>query len=313
MTKKKPDQKQFLAQSLVGRSGVCGLLLTGIVVVTVALNTRVIHLGYSAIWVATMLLTVLAMMVIGAGVNGRVQGILIDDRNLVSLSKFQMAVWTVIVISSLAVAAAFNQANGDQSAAIAAWKASGAPGALPLPWGPLDITIPQELLFAMGIAGTSFIATPSLLSLRSGDEPAAGTLSAATDALGLDDGQTKAQGKIFGLMQPDLASWADMFRGDEVGNAASADISKVQQFLITVLLASVYCSAAWSLFSDADAQLAVHGTRAVALIALPSLSGGFIVLMGISHAGYLAYKLVPHTPSADDTPAPAGTDDGAAG
>ena len=75
-----------------------------------------------------------------------------------------------------------------------------------------------------------------------------------------------------------------MITGDEVGNFAIPDLGKIQQLLVTILLLTVYGVSIWKAFAK-------HST----IGALPPLDQSFIWLMGVSHAGYLAYKAAPHT------------------
>ncbi|MDO9338825.1 MAG: hypothetical protein Q7T61_20725 [Caulobacter sp.] len=252
------------------------------------------------VWAGTALLLTLAVAVMGGSVNGRLAGVLIDNRNRVSLSKFQAALWTILVVSALATAAAVNIT--DWPAALAAWDAHQLtlPAANPpaeRPTGPLDINLPTELLFAMGISAVSLVATPSLLSLKANDQPAAGELDKTRQKLNLADGEVQATGKVLSLSSPQLASWSDMFLGEEVTNGASADLGKVQQFAITILLIGVYSAALWKAFATAGAG--------GGFLEMPPLSQGFVTLLAISHASYLAYKVAPHgrqTPPAGDPP-----------
>jgi hypothetical protein len=218
-------------------------------------------------WALTEVLVLLAIMVMGGAVNGRLEGVLIDSRNRISLSKFQVLLWTVVVLSSLIAAAAFNITHFEGGA-------------------PLDIAIPNELLGAMGISAISFVASPALLQLKANQETTETGLALAQDKLNLAPGQAGATGQLFRLCSPQLASWTDMFLGDDVGNVGSADISKVQQFSITLLLVGIYIGSVWALFT--------HATPQTGVTALPALSSGFVMLMAISHASYLAYKVVPH-------------------
>lgn len=134
-----------------------------------------------------------------------------------------------------------------------------------------DIDIPGGLLAAMGISATSLAATPALLSLK-GPFGVAG--SSATGVA------TKAA--------PTDAKWADIFTGDDMANAGVPDLSKIQQFLITTLLLIYYAITVgnWLVGPHVVAQ----GT-----IELPDFDKQLAWLLGISHAGYLAYKAAPHT------------------
>lgn len=255
-----PTQRPILF-SLHQHRAVAMALLTVAVLLTGTLNwTQALPLRWTWLWTAVLVL--FAIMVMGGAVNGRLDGVLIDNRNRISLSKFQMLLWTVVVLSALIAAASVNITGNKPD--------------------PLEIGIPVELLLAMGIAATSFVATPALLQLKANQDSSSTALVRAEDKLNLAPGEAGANGQIFQLCSPQLASWTDMFLGDDVGNAGSADISKVQQFAITLLLVGIYIGSLWKLF----------GTAPIA--ALPVLSSGFVTLMAISHASYLAYKAIPH-------------------
>lgn len=238
-----------------------GLLVAGVVAISVV-NTFGIR-DFRWAWVLTVAILTAGFMVIGGAVNGRLEGVLIDNRNRVSLSKFQATLWTLVVTSALISAAALNLKNGHAPA--------------------LEIALPVELLLAMGISASTYVATPTLLSLKAGQaEASASAIEATSEKLNLPPGQASASGRVFSLNHSAYASWTDMFRGDEVNNAASADLSKVQQFTITLLLIGVYCADLWRAFG------------ATRFAEMPELSPGFVTLMGISHASYLAYKAAPH-------------------
>jgi hypothetical protein len=68
------------------------------------------------------------------------------------------------------------------------------------------------------------------------------------------------------------------------------DASKFQSFAITIVVVVAYVAMAISTISDASS--------AAAVIALPDLKGTFLVLLGISSAGYAGGKLPtpPGTP-----------------
>src|SRR5687768_17139286 len=59
-------------------------------------------------WFATMALLVLLTAFIGRGVTGCWRGVLISERNRMSLSRIQVFVWTVLVLSGFLIAASVN-------------------------------------------------------------------------------------------------------------------------------------------------------------------------------------------------------------
>jgi hypothetical protein len=95
------------------------------------------------------------------------------------------------------------------------------------------------------------------------------------------------QGKIVIWKWPQDARLADLFQGDEVGNAAHLDLGKVQMFFFTLVLVLTYTAALVLMFTDAS----------TAITGLPPVDQGMVALLGISHAGFLANNAVPHSVS----------------
>lgn len=223
--------------------------------------------GRAFLFLALLVLIAGEFALIGWFLNGRLIGFAIDNRNRISLSKLQASCWTVIVLAAFVAAAAYNARVADASAGTVS---------------ALAIQIPGELLLAMGISGTSLVATPALLSLKAA-ETAADPSAAASRAM-------TANGKVAVRATPAKAELSDLVTGDEVGNATAPDLSKIQQLLISLLLMGVY---AWYVYEYFAQRPAGKLTTT-----LPKLDESFVWLMGISHASYLAYKAAPHTQSA---------------
>ncbi len=225
--------------------------------------------GYA--FLGVLILLAGELVIIGWLVNGRPVGAFIDSRNLLSLSKLQAGAWTVVVLAALATIAVFNiLAQGSDTGTVTN----------------LDITIPGELLLAMGISATSLVATPALLSVKADQDP--DPVVAAQAALKPDAPTGTPNGKVATNAVAADASWGDLVTGDEVGNANSPDLGKIQQLLITVLLLGCYVGYVYIGLS----------TSAAPIHTLPALDKSFVWLLGISHASYLAYKAAPHTQSA---------------
>ena len=223
------------------------------------------------VFVLILLLLALELGLIGWLVNNRPIGAFIDNRNRISLSKLQAGAWTVVVLAAFATGAAFN-------AAAELFQASSVTA--------LAITIPNELLLAMGISATSLVAAPALLSIKAQQTPADGAEKAARDKVGES---VEGNGKVLTRGVATDASWSDLVTGDELGNAGSPDLGKIQQALITLLLLGCYAAYIYADFAGSAEKIA----------SLPALDKSFIWLMGISHASYLAYKAAPHTASGD--------------
>jgi len=219
--------------------------------------------GY--IFVLTAALLACGLALVGQLVNGRPIGAFIDNRNRLSLSKLQAGAWTVIVVAAFATAAAYNAETASNYDSVQA----------------LNIAIPGELLLAMGISSASLVATPALLSLKSNQTASAPAVSALPNG-------SSANGKVLVQSSADQASWSNLVTGDEVGNAQSPDLGKIQQILITVVLLGGYGGYVFASFNDIRGPIGQ----------LPTVDQSFVWLLGLSHASYLAYKAAPHTPSA---------------
>ena len=230
------------------------------------------------------LVAMLALLVaIGVAITGRRLGILWTARNTYSLSRLQVTLWSLLVLAALA--------------AVVSCRARG----LFIAQGPLgvdnalNLEIPQSLLALMGISVTSAAAVPAILSMKAqASAPTGAQLNAASARLG---GDVQASGGV--LVRPANCPplVRDLFQGDDISKAGTVDFSKVQQAVITLILWVAYlgmlCLLFWTGQSLADA--AHPGATN-----LPKPSSTFVFLLGISHAGYLAYKAAP-VPSSPTT------------
>ena len=254
---------------LIAAIGLVAAILVNILMAGTAGRPRLLA------WLASLVAAILLSGCIGMAIKNSWTGAIESARNRVSLSRLQMLIWSLLVLSAFLTAGASNFLLADNLTA-------------------LNITIPRELLAAMGIAATSLVAAPAVLSLKAVPEPEAATAAAAGVSAG-----------IHRRANPRAASWLDIFRGDEAGNCDTPDLSKIQQFLITLGLVGLYGCLIGQQFLDPGA-----------ITAMPPLDENFIWLLGISHAGYLAYKAVPHpaaTTNADAAPGAVSEDDDAVG
>ena len=226
-------------------------------------------------WIAVIALLCSTFALSGYAVTGQWQAALIDGRNRMSLSWLQMILWTVVVFSALLTAMLLNVIHGMTE--------------------PLDIGVPRELWLAMGISVTSLAGTPLILSTKTQQPVSGQQLQQTKDLLNLsDDSGTQAAGHLLVRDDPKNAQWTDLFRGDEVGNAASLDLSKIQMFYLTLILVIGYAAAIGAMFYTFG--LGAHNDQVVKIGVFPTFDAGMLGLLGISHAGYLGYKAASHTP-----------------
>jgi len=217
------------------------------------------------------------LVVLGRAIVAKPLGALINEQNVMSLSRFQMAVWTIVVIASYF------------SYALVRIKAAGFGAIDPKSeLDPLNITIDPHLLILMGISATSFVASPLILGTKKDQTPDS-TVAAKTAQVSGDspeEVENNRQGTLYANSNIDDARLTDMFQGDELGNTMHIDMAKVQMFFFTVIAALAYLI------------LVFRNLRAPVqdLSSLPVLSDGVVYALGISHAGYLASKGIDHTP-----------------
>ena len=222
------------------------------------------------VFLIVLALLVIEFAVIGRLINRRSSGVFIDNRNRISLSKLQAGAWTAIVLAALATAAAFNATGlGVDYRSV----------------NGIFVVVPGELLLAMGISATSLVATPALLSLKANEAPSADAAKKASARAGME---ITGNGKVAVKNSPADAIWGDIFTGEELGNIGTADIGKIQQALISLVLMSAYSGYIFQCFALSPGPI----------LELPQLDKSFVWLLGVSHASYLAYKAAPHSTSA---------------
>jgi hypothetical protein len=85
----------------------------------------------------------------------------------------------------------------------------------------------------------------------------------------------------------DQAKWSDIFSGEKVHNYQLPDIAKVQMFFITLIIVFTYAALIWALMSTKFAESLYW---ILPTMSLPAFSESMVVLLGLSHAGYLSVK-----------------------
>jgi cell division protein FtsL len=222
-------------------------------------------------WLVIMVLLGVCCVIIGRGTTGLWKGLLIDSRNRMSLSRLQLLLWTVLVLSAFLTVAMFNIRKDPMA-------------------DPLNIEVPSQVWGLLGISTTSFVTAAAIKSQKKNLEvtkEAKDKSSAALEKVGDNpDKLANPQGALVAYQQPRDASVSDLFKGDEVISAAYFDLGKVQVFLFTLIVVFAYA---------AEVGAMLYSTRTIS--SLPELSTGIVALLGISHAGYLTAKAVPSNPA----------------
>jgi hypothetical protein len=224
----------------------------------------------SGTWLAVLSLLGLFALVAGHGVTGLWWGVLIDSHNKLSLSRLQMLLWSLVILSAYLTAVLVNV---DLEAAT-----------------PLAVTMPQELWLLMGLSTTSLIGTPLLLRRQKAQRVGEATKQWALDLLGQRlalRSQVEIQGKVLVNRQPEAAQWADLFQGSQIDKAGQLDLGKLQLLFFTLVLLLAYSAALATLF----------GREAGIIRSLPTLDPGALALLGLSHGGYLLSEAGPILPN----------------
>ena len=225
-------------------------------------------------WLISIIALAAFILIVGHAISskddtsakGRWLAALIDERNKMSLSRLQLFIWTVIVLSGYFTAALWNLFVTEKS-------------------DPLAVGLPPELWWLLGITTTSFVASPLILNTKTDEEPSKEVVKSVALQKGVFRADVPREGVVDKNESPDEAGLLDMFTGDEVGNRRALDMGKVQMFFFTILVVLAYGMSLGGLFVTTTGQIDEF----------PTLSESILVLLGISHAGYLAYKGVSHT------------------
>lgn len=225
------------------------------------------------LWLTTLGLFGGVGILLGLSTTGRISGIFINDRRLMSLSRFQLALWTLLILSAY-----FAIFIGRLRAGTIA--------------EPLAIDIDWKLWVVMGISGTSLVGRSLITGKKSGVEPVDIKFEANTAAKALKEDQSEIEKNRIGVLYANRciadAQYTDMFEGDEMRNTRYIDLAKLQMFFFTII----------ALFSYAFLLLAVmHTADPAGIDHFPEMSEGFVAVLGISHAGFLGSGGVTYTPT----------------
>ncbi|MER9278422.1 hypothetical protein [Mesorhizobium sp. M0522] len=225
---------------------------------------------------------------LGLGTKQRVAGVWIDTRNRVSLARAQVTLWTAVALAGYTTFALFNVGFAGIAGAAAASAGGGALGISTFGAFP---AIPASVAAALGIAAVS----PMLSALILPTKDATG--NKVDLAIRGSDGDLRRRGAPFfgaeseGLEKrasPRLASIADIFMGEEIANADTVDVSRLQNVVITTTLVLGFFSILVAMTTVGADQLI--GAKAVIFTSLPELGATFTALLVASHTTYLISK-----------------------
>jgi len=249
------------------------LVILGAIPIAAKFEWRATTAGIGfGMWIGILIILILVMVVIGHGVVHRYSGVYIDERNKMSLSRFQLLLWTLVIISALLAMVFLNIISGQTN--------------------PADILVPDPIWALLGISVGTAVAQPIINSNTASNLADQGEKNRQIEQMQKMAGETKEAitskviftGQLVKNCDPSQATISNLFRGDEIGNFLSIDFSKVQSFLFTFLVVLGY-----------GAAIGNQVISTTALHSLPSIGTNIAALIGVSQGGYLLYKAAPHS------------------
>lgn len=274
--------------------------------------------GLALTWLVIAILMLSIIAIVGVSLGKGPMGILIDNRNMMSLSRLQIVVWTMVVLSAFVTVALArvndSGVNPDGYVPAVEESAEGQAKQQPERADPLGIRLPPLLWVLMGISVTSAVASPLLTAAkaqRTSEEdfrrgvrgptdkiPTTptyrGAFENAKSAIPQDERVSENEGAVVKKASWTDAKFSDVFMGEEATNFMYVDVGKVQSFFFTMVAVVAYTVALAAAMSTA-ASIADF-------FAFPELPAGLIAVISISHGGYLTDTAFTHTTPA--VPAP---------
>jgi hypothetical protein len=239
-------------------------------------------------WILILVLLVLLILLFGGGITGRFWlGWMVNEQFRMSLSRLQMALWTLVVLSGFLTAALANLAAGHIEAA-------------------LDISIPPELWVTMGISTTSLVGSGLILTEKKKETTNKGEAFRGMVEFGLlaedaDEETTTAAvrehtiGQLQRNTNPSQAHLYDLVSGEEVGNFNVLDLTRLQNLFFTLVLVGAYAATLGNQFAGA----AIGSGPGVPISGFPALNASIVAMLGISHGGYLVGKAANKQPKGE--------------
>lgn len=233
-------------------------------------------------FIALMVLMLLFVATLGVRISKRPTGILVNERNLMSLTRFQLVMWTILILSAFMTAAIGRIHVGGFGDALA-------------------ISLDPKLWALLGISTASLVGSPLLQSSKTDQTPKSGEVTKTETALtAKGDPEPRAdiasnrKGVLYANSNISDAAFSDMFEGDEIGNTAYVDVAKVQMFFFTIVAGLSY---GMDLYQWIAAKGYIPDPKITKVAVFPLVSGGLVAILGISHAGFLVSKSTTQTPT----------------
>jgi hypothetical protein len=222
-------------------------------------------------WLISTAILMVMLMLISYAIGGGAFSFLVDERNRTSLSRLQLSAWTILLIGGYWTLAFWDIRCGARGGTM----------------GPFP-AMQYDLWLLLGIVNISAIASPLILQTKAN----AATPEVNTSPPHVVASQVSEIGELDSRVNRSGASWIDLFIGEEVANRSNIDVSRLQQFIITLLLVAAY---AYLLDGTVSGLEVGDPNKPYSVVNMPSVGQTFLGLLAISHAGYLAAKALPKT------------------
>lgn len=254
---------------------------TGLALVTLVSVGAIVAAGWGVAlpgsWWITIAFLIVFLSALGLRVHDRIGGALIDEKNLMSLSRFQLVAWTVLLVATIVAIAIARASAGVTAFGFAipdeVWQLLGITAA-----GATGKEVVNAVKKRQAVANPEVASTRAAAALNENSEPAQKTT--------MHEVEEHRTGTLYGNPTAAHASLVDMFQGVEVGNTAYVDISKVQMFFFTIGALVAY---------GTNVMRMVMTTTADKIAQLPPFDDSLLAILAVSHAAYLTSKAVDHT------------------
>lgn len=278
------------------------VLVIAMVLVALFLPTRAGRQWWLWAWLINLALmfVLLGTISLSVGADGGFWAFLVNEQRMVSLSRFQIVLWTLVVLSGFLTIglARVGDWTANADGYVCAAPAEGeepAEEAVPCA-DPLGLQLPEVLWALMGISTTTAVLSPLIkgdkarrTSARRDQDVYGLMLAESVRGARLDANEFKFEGAV-AVRNPGYAPrFSDLFMGELVSNLGTVDINKVQNFLFTVVAVVSYAIALGAAIAGADS---IAG-----FFQFPDVSASLLAILGISHSGYLIGKAVSSPPT----------------
>ncbi|HTP09014.1 MAG TPA: hypothetical protein VMP08_12230 [Anaerolineae bacterium] len=247
-----------------------GFIIALVLIYWVGTSTPITAITTAWLWI--MIIMAGFVVLVSALITGNpLFGWLINEQNRMSLSRLQMFLWTIMILSAFVTAVFANLHFQHYDSAV-------------------SIAIPEELWLAMGISVTSLVGSSLILENKKDKDPKQADLNDMTNRTGV-------------LVNKDKPSLTDLIDGEEVGNSDIIDLTRLQNLFFTLVLVGTYMATLNSMFSTLVTVTPQVQDLAVnfPIKEFPALGSSAVALLLISHGGYLVAKAIDNQPSVKKT------------